>query len=39
MSRFTAWNSDPGGPPDWDGDGNVGILDLFVLFANWGPCP
>ena len=29
----------PGGPPDFDGDGNVGILDLLTLLANWGECP
>ena len=28
----------PGDPPDFDGDGNVGILDLLTLLANWGPC-
>ena len=25
-------------PPDFDGDGTVGILDLLTLLANWGPC-
>ena len=25
-------------PADFDGDGNVGILDLLTLLANWGPC-
>ena len=25
-------------PPDFDCDGNVGILDLLALLANWGPC-
>ncbi|MFB3099243.1 MAG: FG-GAP repeat protein, partial [Acidimicrobiia bacterium] len=24
---------------DLDGDGNVGILDLLALLANWGECP
>ena len=24
---------------DLDGDGVVGISDLLILFANWGPCP
>ncbi|MEE9130783.1 MAG: hypothetical protein V3T84_12250 [Phycisphaerales bacterium] len=31
--------SDPGGPPDFDGDGNVGAEDRLVLLVNWGPCP
>ena len=26
-------------PGDLDGDGSVGIRDLLILFANWGPCP
>ncbi len=30
--------TDPRGPPDFDGDGTVGILDLLTLLANWGPC-
>ncbi len=30
--------SDPGGPPDFDGDGAVGVLDLLTLLVNWGPC-
>ena len=25
-------------PPDFNGDGTVGILDLLALLANWGPC-
>ena len=29
----------PAGPPDFDGDGLVGITDFLVLPANWGPCP
>ena len=28
----------PGGPPDFDGDGTVGILDLLTLLANRGSC-
>ncbi len=24
---------------DLDGDGTVGVLDLLILLANWGPCP
>ena len=34
-----AWDTDPGGPPDFDEDGNVGITDLFEMFGNWGACP
>ncbi len=30
-------STDPGVPPDFDGDGTVGILDLLTLLANWGP--
>jgi len=33
------WGTDPGGPPDFDGDGLIGITDFLVLPANWGPCP
>ncbi len=33
------WVTDPGGPPDFDGDGTVGILDLLTLLANWGAGP
>ncbi|MCH8824207.1 MAG: hypothetical protein IH984_11955 [Planctomycetes bacterium] len=25
-------------PGDLDGDGSVGVRDLLILFANWGPC-
>ena len=28
----------PDGPPDFDGDGTVGILDMMALQANWGKC-
>ncbi len=31
-----AWGTDLGGPPDLDGDGTVGILDLLTLLGNWG---
>ena len=23
---------------DFDADGVVGVIDLFALFADWGPC-
>ncbi len=26
-------------PWDLDASGDVGVLDLLVLLANWGPCP
>ena len=30
---------DSGGiPGDLDGDGSVGVNDLLILLANWGPC-
>jgi hypothetical protein len=28
-----------GAPGDLDGDGRVGINDLLILLASWGPCP
>ena len=31
--------TDPSGPPDFDNGGTVGILDLLMLLASWGPCP
>ena len=31
--------TDPGGPPDFDGDGNVGASDLLALLVNWARCP
>ena len=27
------------GPPDFDGNGSVGVPDLLALLADWGPCP
>ena len=33
------WGPNPGGPPNFDGDGNVGVSDFLALLANWGPCP
>ena len=32
-------NSGTAIPGDLDGDGAVGILDLLILLADWGPCP
>ncbi len=28
--------TDPGGPLDFDADGNSGILDMLTVLANWG---
>ena len=39
LSLLVQWGTDPGGPPDFDGDGSVGTSDLLALLANWGPCP
>ena len=36
---LSLWNTNPGGPPDYNGNGNVGIEDFLELLANWGPCP
>ena len=36
LERLEAWGTDPGGPPDLDGD--VGIVDFLELLAVWGPC-
>ncbi len=38
-SRPVARGSNSGGPPDFDGDGNVGASDPLVLPVKWGPCP
>ncbi len=27
------------GDPDLDGNGSVGVMDLLMLLAAWGPCP
>ena len=31
--------SNPPNPVDLDGDGNIGVVDLLMLLAAWGPCP
>ncbi len=28
----------PGGPPDFDGDGVVAVPDLLTLLVAWGAC-
>ncbi len=33
------WHTNPGGPPDFDGDGEVAVPDLLQMLARWGPCP
>ena len=30
--------TDPDGPPDFDADATVAILDLLTMLANWGQC-
>jgi hypothetical protein len=39
LKLFELWGTDPGGPPDFDGNGNVGAEDMNFLLAHWGPCP
>ncbi len=39
LQFFQLWGTNPGGPPDFDGSGNVGVEDMNYLLANWGPCP
>ncbi len=38
QALLDAWGTDPGGPPDFDGDGDVNVADLLELLGNWGPC-
>ncbi|MHC4209678.1 MAG: trypsin-like serine peptidase, partial [Planctomycetota bacterium] len=39
LALLAQWGTDPGGPPDFDGDGGVGVTDFLELLAHWGPCP
>jgi len=39
LSLLGQWNTNPGGPPDFDDDGDVGVKDLLLLLGKWGPCP
>lgn len=39
LALLAAWGSDPGGPPDFNGDLIVDVLDLLELLSAWGPCP
>ncbi len=39
LDLLAQWGTDPGGPPDFNGDTEVGITDFLVLLANWGRCP
>lgn len=38
LDLLSLWGSNPGGPPDFNGDGTVGIVDFLELLGNWGPC-
>ena len=38
LDLLSAWGTNPGGPPDFDG-GGVGTSDLLALLSNWGACP
>ncbi len=38
LAVLRAWNTIPGGPPDFDG-GGVGVSDLLAVLTNWGDCP
>ena len=35
----SATGAGPGCDPDLDISGNVGVNDLLLMLANWGPCP
>jgi hypothetical protein len=37
LALISHWNSSESSA-DIDGNGNVGISDLLILIANWGPC-
>ena len=34
-----AFGTDPGGPPDFDGNGDVDTADFLIFLAHFGPCP
>ncbi len=38
LALIPFWSTDPQGPPDFDGDGDVGGGDLLALLLNWGDC-
>ena len=38
LDLLSQWGNNPGGPPDFDGDGTVGMPDFLDLLAHWGPC-
>jgi hypothetical protein len=38
LALLAAWGTDPGGPPDLDGNGTVGVEDFLLLLEAWGPC-
>lgn len=35
---LSAWGTDPGGLPDFDGDQDVDVLDLLEILNHWGQC-
>jgi hypothetical protein len=39
LKLFELWGTNPGGPPDFNGNGVVGVEDMNTLLASWGPCP
>ncbi len=39
LDLLAQWGTNPGGPRDLNGDGDVGMPDFLALLANWGSCP
>ncbi len=35
LEVLTQWGMDPDGPPDFDGNGNVDVVDFQIVLANW----
>ena len=38
LDLLGVWGTDPGGPPDFDGNGDVDVVDLLALLGAWGAC-
>ncbi len=38
LALLAVWATDPGGPPDFNNSGDVGIDDFLELLANWLGC-
>ncbi|NIM39584.1 MAG: hypothetical protein GTN84_03905, partial [Hydrogenophaga sp.] len=38
LELLAQWGTDPDGPPDFDDNGTVDVLDFLFLLAAWGPC-